>query len=352
MFQYIITHEDVSLQLILVLFHADFSDYVDIVNYDKFIRIVKRNGEANAVQRLFKTCDASNISGIVEELYKITDRLNINSGEDSVRNVLSIINDRVKNPNVQGIEIKNFPTLNHTLLGWNPSKLILLSGNSGHGKTTVACNFIDGIIDEHKCVFFSLEMTEAEIMEKILCIRSGVPSSKISTGSLEQFEYDQLVEASNSLMHGNLQIVTGVRELHKIVSIAKALILRRKVRFVFIDYLQLIIMKSRMERWEQLAEITKTLKNQVCSMGVTVVGLSQLKRSALNSDLPDANDQAGAYAMVADADVALAVAKRIIDKSAPSNYVINVSKNRFGWDQVAIDCDFDRTTQRISELSI
>ena len=87
-------------------------------------------------------------------------------------------------------------------------------------------------------------------------------------------------------------------------------------------------------------------------MGVTVVGLSQLKRSALNSDLPDANDQAGAYAMVADADVALAVAKRIIDKSTPSNYVINVSKNRFGWDQVAIDCDFDRTTQKISELSI
>lgn len=351
-FQYIITHEDVSLQLILVLFHTDFSDYVDIVNYDKFIKIVKKNGEANAVQRLFKTCDASNISGIVEELYKITDRLNINSGEDSVRNVLNIINDRVKNPNVQGVEIKNFPTLNHTLLGWNPSKLVLLSGNSGHGKTTVACNFIDGIIDEHKCVFFSLEMTEAEIMEKILCIRSGVPSSKISTGSLEQFEYDQLVEASNSLMHGNLQIVTGVRELHKIVSIAKALILRRKVRFVFIDYLQLITMKSRMERWEQLAEITKTLKNQVCSMGVTVVGLSQLKRSALNSDLPDANDQAGAYAMVADADVALAVAKRIIDKSTPSNYVINVSKNRFGWDQVAIDCDFDRTTQKISELSI
>lgn len=351
-FQYIATHDDSSFQLILTLFHIDLSEYADIVNYDKFIEIVKKNGETNAVQRLFKTCDPSNTSEIVEGLYKITDNFKVNSGEESVRNTLKIINERVKNPNVQGIEIKNFPTLNHTLLGWNPSKLVLLSGNSGHGKTTVACNFIDGVVDDHKCAFFSLEMTEEEIMEKILTIRSGVPSSKIATGSLEQFEYDKLLEASTSLMHGNLQIVTGVRELHKIVAMAKAMILRKGVRFIFIDYLQLITMKSRMERWEQLAEITKTLKNQICSMGATVIGLSQLKRSALQSDVPDANDQAGAYAMVADADVALAVRKQDPTENGGSNYIINVSKNRFGWDEVQVPCDFDRTTQKIQEMVV
>jgi replicative DNA helicase len=324
---------------------------VDLVNYTKFIEIVRKNGEANTVKTLLKTADPTNVPKIVEDLFRISDNIEVKSGEDIVRSTMKAINNRVNNPDVQGIEIKGFPTLNHTLLGWNPNKLILLSGNSGHGKTTVACNFINNLVDDYRCLFFSLEMTQEEIMEKIITMRSGVPSSKIATGSLEQFEYDKVVEASSSLMHGNLQIVTGDRDLYKIVAVAKALIMRRKIRFVFIDYVQLITMKSRADRWEQLAEITKTLKNQICSLGVTVIALTQLKRSALQSDIPDANEQAGAYAMVADSDVAIAVRKQDPSENNGSNFLINVSKNRFGWDEVQIPCDFDRTVQTIKEIN-
>lgn len=350
-FQYIVLHEQVSFQIILTTFHVDLSDSADLVNYSKFIEIVRKNGESNVVRRLLKTCDPSNIPKIVEDLFKISDNIQVKSGEELVRNTMKAINQRIQDPKAQGVEIKNFPTLNHTLLGWNPDNLILLSGNSGHGKTTVACNFINNLVDDYRCLFFSLEMTEEKIMEKILTIRSGVPSSKIMTGSLEQFEYDKLVEASQSLMHGNLQIITGDRDLYKIVAVAKALILRRKIRFVFIDYIQLITMKSHADRWEQLAEITKTLKNQICSLGVTVVGLSQLKKQALQSDIPDANEQAGAYGMVADADVAMAVRKQDPEEHDGSNFLINVSKNRYGWDEVQIPCDFDRTIQVIKEIN-
>lgn len=350
-FQYIASHEEVSLQVILTIFHIDFSDNVDLVNYTKFIEIVRKNGEANVVKTLLKTADPTNVPKIVEDLFKISDNIEVKSGEDIVRSTMKAINNRVNNPDVQGVEIKGFPTLNHTLLGWNPNKLILLSGNSGHGKTTVACNFINNLVDDYRCLFFSLEMTQEEIMEKIITMRSGVPSSKIATGSLEQFEYDKVVEASSSLMHGNLQIVTGDRDLYKIVAVAKALIMRRKIRFVFIDYVQLITMKSRADRWEQLAEITKTLKNQICSLGVTVIALTQLKRSALQSDIPDANEQAGAYAMVADSDVAIAVRKQDPSENDGANFLINVSKNRFGWDEVQIPCDFDRTVQTIKEIN-
>lgn len=350
-FRYIMSNEDVTPQILLTMFHADFSDSVDLVNYSKYIEIVHRNGESNNISKLLRTCDPTNVPLLVEQLYKISDGIEVRDGADTVRNTMKLINQRVQNPNIQGIEIKGFPTLNHTLLGWNPSKLVLLSGNSGHGKTTVACNFINNLVDDEKCLFFSLEMSEEEIMEKIITIRSGVPSSKIMTGSLEQFEYDKVLEASASLMHGNLQIVTGNRDLYKIVAVAKALILRKKIRFVFIDYIQLITVKSRADRWEQLAEITKTLKNQLCPLGVTVIALTQLKRSALQSDIPDANDQAGAYGMVADCDVALAVRKQDPTENGGSNFIINVSKNRFGWDEVQIPCDFDRSVQVIKEIN-
>lgn len=350
-YKYIVSNEGVSIQMILTLFQIDFSSAVDLINYEKYIDIVRKNGESNVVRRLLQTCDVTNVPKIVEDLFRITDSTEVEDGESGVRSVMRAINERVNNPNVKGINIEGFPILNHTLLGWNPNKLILLSGNSGHGKTTVACNFIDGLVDKYGCLFFSLEMTRDEIIEKLLAIRSGVPSAKITTGSLEQFEYNKVVEASASLMHGNLQIVTGSRDLYKIVAIAKAQIMRRKVRFVFIDYVQLITMQSRADRWEQLAEITKTLKNQICSLGVTVIALTQLKRSALQSDIPDANEQAGAYAMIADADAALAVRKQNPEENNGSNFLLNVSKNRFGWDEVQIPCDFDRSVQVIREIN-
>ena len=55
--------------------------------------------------------------------------------------------------------------------------------------------------------------------------------------------------------------------------------------------------------------------------------------------------------MVADSDVAIAVRKQDPSENDGANFLINVSKNRFGWDEVQIPCDFDRTVQTIKEIN-
>jgi len=338
-------------QLLFVELGIDLSNYADIVNYRRYIDRVYEIGSETKVSTLLKTADASNVGEIIENLYKITDKVVTPDGASLVRKTMGTINKRTKDPNVLGIEIANFPTLNKALLGWCPGRLILVSGNSGHGKTTMACNFLNNVVDESASLFFSLEMSDSELMEKLIAIRSGVPSMKIATGSMEQFEYEAVSKTADSFLHGNLEIVTGVTDLHKIIAIAKAQIIRRKVRFIFIDYVQLITLKSRAERWEQLMEITKTIKNQICmTSAVTVVAISQLKKSSLNSDIPDAADQAGSYGMLADADAAIAAKKVNPEETKDgSNFMMVVGKNRFGWDDIVIPCSFDRTTQRIVE---
>lgn len=347
----LIREREATPQMVQVALGVDLSDSADLVNYRFYIDRVKEVGTRARVIKVLAAASPSNVGAIVEELYSVVDKVSTKDSADLARELVDTVNSRVHDPRVLGVPIPAFPTLNKALLGLCPQRLVLMSGNSGHGKTTTACNMMDGLIDEHETLFVTLEMTEHEVMEKLACIRSGIPSMKVATGSLTQDEYDAFVAAAESISRSKLQVVYGVNDLYKLVALVKAHVMRRQTRFVFIDYLQLISVPTKEDRWDQLARITKTLKTQVARLGPTVFGITQLKRSALNSDVPDAADQAGAYAMLADADHAITVRKVDPKESKDgSNYLMHLSKSRFGIDNVVIPCVFDRATQRISEI--
>lgn len=337
-------------QLVLAQTGVDFSGCTDLMNYRHYIERVKSLGERGKVSRILSQADPGDVGGIVQDLYRAVDGTQVLDGADLARRFMSGVNERVKNPGLPGIPIPKFPTLEKVLLGWRPG-LILVSGNSGHGKTTLAANFVDGVVDDWPVLDVTLEMTDDEIMGKQVAVRSGIPSVKVATGSLEPAEYDRVFEASASLSKGNLQVAYGVNDLYKIVALVKAHAMKRKVRFVVIDYLQLMVVDSRADRWEQLMLITKTLKNQLSPLGITTLALTQLKASALKSDVPDAADQAGSYGMMADADAVITLRKvDPKDTKDGSNFMVSVGKNRFGLDEVVIPCVFDKNLQRIEEL--
>lgn len=348
----LIRDSEATPQMIQVTIGQDLSESVDLVNYRFYIDRVKDIGTRAKVSRVLASANPSNIGDVVEDLYAVVDKVSVIDSADLAAATIEDINRRVNDPKVLGVPILAFPTLNKVLLGLVPGRLILVSGNSGHGKTTMACNIINDLIDDNETLFLSLEMTEKEIMEKLICIRSGIPSMKIATGSLEQAEYDKVVETAELISRSKLQVVYGVNDLYKAVALIRAHAMRRKTRFVVIDYTQLMTVSGGDERWEQLAKITKTFKTQICGkLGITMLAISQLAARALKSDVPDAADQAGAYAMLADADHAITVRKMDPKETKDgSNFLVHVSKNRFGLDSIIIPAYFDRSNQRISEL--
>jgi len=348
----LIRDREATPQMALVDFGVDLSDSVDLINYRYYIDKIKDVGLKSKVSKIIAEADPGNVGRLVEDLYAVSDGLVVEGPMDLATSFMDEVNNRVNSPCEPGVPIPSFPTLNKVLLGMMPQRLFLVSGNSGHGKTTMACNIANDLIDEHETLFVTLEMTDKEIFQKMVCIRSGIPSAKITTGSLEQFEYDEVLKAAESLSRSKLHVIYGENDLFKLVSLIRAHAMRKKTRFVFIDYIQLISVPTKEDRWDQLARITKTLKTQVCQkLDLTCVALTQLKRSSLNSDVPDAADQAGAYAMLADADHALTCRKvDPKDTKDGSNYLLHLSKNRFGLDSIVIPASFDRVTQRISEI--
>jgi len=336
----------------------------DLVNYrryvDRVFEVRQRKLLLEAIDRSrssFLNEDPETATGaLVEKLYQVTDSSeHVHSGAEVMKGVMRDVAHKVLNPSVTGIPLGvGFPTLNRVLLGFVPGKFILLSGNTGHGKTTVVCNWVDDLVFVHgeQVLFVSLEMSPSELMERQLAIRTGISSTKITTGSLQQTEYDQLVKESKVFLTDRLHIVWKAYELSKIIAIIKSMVLRKKARVVVLDYLQLIQVGNRKDRWEQLMDITKELKTHVCPMGVTVVAVSQLRRAALASNVPEASDQSGSYGMLADVDVAITIKRKSITevKGDGSNFLFYVDKHRYNVDQVLVDAMFDRQTLRIREV--
>ncbi len=357
-FLFVRENDTVTPELFSSMFGGSIPKY-DINNYKAYIdRVFNIRSKEKIIKSMDKARsslkdDPSDMVGsLVEELYSFLDSDSlIHSSTEVTKRVMMEVNEKVKDPNVVGVSMNEdkFPILNRALLGYVKNKLIFISGLTGHGKTNVACNLIDDLIfDKNQNVLFvSLEMTPEELIQRQLTIRSGVSATKIITGSLEQAEYDHLIENAKSIMNGKLRILYGTYNLHKLIGIIRAQILRYKIRVIFIDYLQLISVDNSKARWEQLMEITKLLKTKICPLGVTVIALSQLNRSAMNSEVPEAYAQAGSYNMLADPDVAITIKKRQPEDG--SNFLFFVDKHRYGMDQILVNGIFDRQTLRIKE---
>jgi replicative DNA helicase len=340
---------EMTPQMALSESNFDFADYADIGNYSYYIDKLEKIGHQRKIQAILRQADLANPGTIIDQIYKATDKISSTDGVALVRGVVEDINQRVKNPGMPGVEIAVFPTLNKCLLGLQKEKYLLISGNSGHGKTTTLCNIVNDVVDDHSSLMFSLEMTDKEIMQKLISIRSGIPSMKLQTGSLDQQEYEKVMRSADEFIHGNLEIVSGVQELRKIQAVVKSHILRRNIRFVFLDYLQLIRLGgSRDDRWEQLIVISEGMK-EIARLGVSVVALSQLSAKGLSNKVAEASDQAGSYGILAPVDYAVTVRRKNAPDKDGSNMEINVSKSRFGWDGVIIPIVFDRVTQRMAE---
>lgn len=90
------------------------------------------------------------------------------------------------------------PSLDKLIGGFEKSELITLGGYSGGGKTTLALNIATNVAKEgRKVVYFSLEMTKAEMHKRLVCSSTGVSDfANMSPG-----DFNRLIEASKSLEH-------------------------------------------------------------------------------------------------------------------------------------------------------
>lgn len=206
-----------------------------------------------------------------------------------------------------------YKVLNDILLGLIPKDLVILAAVPGMGKTTLAMNIVENALSspdtKGPVIFFSQEMGDSELMERIISSVGRINQSIIRKGALDEYHWESLIRATTIIKDWPLYIdeTNGITP-SEMRSRCKRLVRQCKANpaLIVVDYLQLMQIKG-MEDNEvaKLSIVSSSLKSLAKEMKCPVLALSQLNRSIekrpnkrpLNSDLK------GSGSIEADADV-------------------------------------------------
>lgn len=170
--------------------------------------------------------------------------------------------------------------------GLHEGELTIIGARPGVGKTTFSLQIADKIANKNKFVaYVSLEMSEEQIIQKLLARRTRVNSRKIRNGDLEDSEIDKIGLACGELSTLTMNILTKANTIQQIETEARRLKNRNKLDLLVIDYLQLVKNLGNFKSREQeVADISRTLKLLSLELEIPIVALCQLNRNASRNE--------------------------------------------------------------------
>lgn len=166
--------------------------------------------------------------------------------------------------------------------GWQDGHLIIIAGRPAMGKTRNALNSANAAaLDGVQVVFFSLEMTKEDLMDIVVGERSGINPRDAKFGNITVNDLSRLRGAINSAKGIHIDDTAAV-SLAYVRRVSR--LMRKKCSgkmLVIIDYLQLMASSNKhgANREQEVAEISKGLKELAKELKCPVIALSQLSRS-------------------------------------------------------------------------
>jgi replicative DNA helicase len=161
--------------------------------------------------------------------------------------------------------------------------------------------------------FFSLEMSAEQLATRIIAEQTGIPSSTIRRGGIDQRGFDKLKDVTIELQHLPLFIdETGGLNIAQLAARARRLKRQKGLDLLVIDYIQLLqgtTRRGQENRVQEVTEITTSLKALAKELNVPVLACSQLSRQVENRDdkRPQLSDLRESGSIEQDADVVLFV---------------------------------------------
>jgi replicative DNA helicase len=213
--------------------------------------------------------------------------------------------------------------------GLQSSDLIVLAGRPGMGKTALATNLAYNVArawqgevqaDGHISTvnggivgFFSLEMSAEQLATRIIAEQSGIPSSTIRRGGINERDFEKIKDVAIELQHLPFFIdESGGLTVAQLAARARRLKRQKGLDLLVIDYIQLLQGSSRRSqenRVQEVTEITTNLKALAKELNVPIMALSQLSRAVESRDdkRPQLSDLRESGSIEQDADVVMFV---------------------------------------------
>jgi replicative DNA helicase len=217
-----------------------------------------------------------------------------------------------------GVEITGVPSgfreLDKLTSGFQPGNLVILAARPSMGKSALglcaAANL--GVRTNTPVALFTLEMSKAEVTQRLMCSEAKVESQRLRSGRLAQDDWPRLTAACDKLTKAPIYVDdTGSITMMELRSKARRLKSREpSLGLIVVDYLQLMTTGASVEnRVQEVSQISRQLKVLARDLDVPILALSQLSRAVeqRHDKRPILSDLRESGSLEQDADLVLFV---------------------------------------------
>jgi len=250
-----------------------------------------------AEQNLFNIVDNSinrdftHISTLLEQAYEQAETLSANP--EALRGIST-----------------GFRDLDKILGGLQKSDLVILAARPSVGKTAFAIDLARhaATVAGRKVGYFSLEMSNSQIIDRLLSQEVGVGLWNIRNGRLRDEDFAKMADAMGRLSDSGLYFDdTPGLHIMEMRTKARRLKMEQGLDMVLVDYLQLMQGRSKENRTQEVSEISRFLKQLARELEIPVIALSQLSRAVENraDRIPQLSDLRESGSIEQDADIVM-----------------------------------------------
>lgn len=221
--------------------------------------------------------------------------------------------------------------LDKMICGLHKQELTIIGARPGLGKTTLALQIAENIAQKGiETAIISLEMSETQVIQKLISKRARINSYKMRMGTLETKELEQIGIVSAEISELPIHLITKARTIQHIENIARKLKNKNNLGLMIIDYIQLIKNKGKFNSREQeVADITRTLKLLSLELNIPIIGLCQLNRNATRQE-PTLADLRESGAIEQDADNVIFLYQEAESTETVVDITLRLAKQRAG----------------------
>lgn len=237
-----------------------------------------------------------------------------------------------------------FPSLDEITRGWQDGNLIVIGARPGHGKSAIALNMAKSAAIDHNmpAAFFTLEMSNIELADRLIGMESGLSSGKRKgREKMEDYEWVLLEKALKRAAKAPLYVdETPGLTIMEFMSKIKRMVQEKGIKIAFVDYLQLMHASASLAQYRalEIGEISRQLKETAKELHIPIIALAQLNRNLVTrqgntANRPVLSDLKDSGSIEQDADIVLFIHRPALlglNEDEVDRVELIIAKNRAG----------------------
>ena len=293
---------------------ANATSYAEIVSQKAIRRRLIKAGTEIGEMGFDEESSTQDLLGQAEaELFSVSDQ-SLKQDLVSIESILTESFDRIEELHRNKGQLRGIRTgyrdLDNMTAGLQRSDLIILAARPAMGKTTLVTNLAYNVatIAKQPVLFFSLEMSKEQLIDRMLADASGVDSWNIRTGNLSDEDFSKISEAMGEMAEAPIFIddTPGLSVLEMRTKARRAAH-DQPLGLIVVDYLQLLQANGNHNgnRVQEVSEISRGLKLIARELNVPLIALSQLSRTVeqRTPPIPQLSDLRESGSIEQDADI-------------------------------------------------